>query len=174
MSYDFVISFRKDDSFVEQDGVRRPLTDFPELQVSRYDREIVGLLEINYKTGWVTVGPPAPYQWWISNPDTPEGIEWQETTSNVRIEGFPPLGTLYCTGFDPRLARWKEIRAVKKPEPVVVAKAKPVLIIPVLSPDAAAEERRRIIEGLPAIKPTEPMPVAVVSGEDWLDQMESL
>lgn len=152
---DLFISFRKQDSFVEVDGTRKPLSAFPDLKVLRHDREIPGLLEVDLRSGWITVEPPAEYQRWMANPATPEGSEWQETISNLSIEGIPGQASILVTGIDMRL------RARPRPR-----KASPK---PLMSSDAAAEERRGIIEGLSARKaPSAP------ASDDWLDMLESL
>ena len=91
------VSFRKPDPYVEIDGTRKPLADYPDLQVTRQDKEIPDLLEVSMITGLVTRAHIVP------------GLvtERVEPLNNVRIKGAFD-GDIYCTGWDPAFTLDKE------------------------------------------------------------------
>jgi hypothetical protein len=124
-----IINFRTPDPYVqEDDGTRKPLSEYPDLKVVRTDEHhpepIVGLREVNFQTGWLTLRAPAVKSPWRMNPDTRPQFpgEWEESCTNISIYGIAKDSegrpTEICiTGIDMRLAVRREApRLAQKPQ----------------------------------------------------------
>ena len=133
-----LLNFRKPDPFVEIDGVRKPMTDYPNLVVTRDRLPVPMLREVNTATGLLIRG--------IAQGNMT--VDKEEPFGNFRITGAAELD--YCqTGWDPRftydaLGQYRRATAKTvaspKPAPKVPRPPKPEPVIAVSPPPAPVQE----------------------------------
>ena len=100
-----VLDFRAPDPFVEVEGVRKPMSEFPSLKVTRLDgEEIPKLREVNTITNRLKRAVMTPGL----------QIEREEECTYLRISGLQSLD-IVITGHDPNYGKGRPAGTVDRP-----------------------------------------------------------